>query len=162
MSGVCFGIGLWNFFAVREPDSAAKEPIVCWEDQLEIQYTRSGQQHLGSRAGPARLARLCSLRRDPVEYQHDKRDQTPWAPDPRVEMPKSALEVRSWRWVALAWKRTKLCACFQNEPCRSMTSSCQGAIRHAHVIAYSSIRFDRLVVHPIVYPSRLFGFLNFR
>lgn len=58
MSGVCFGIGLWNFFAVREPESVAKEPIVCWEDQIEIQYTRSGQQHLGSRAGPARLARL--------------------------------------------------------------------------------------------------------
>jgi hypothetical protein len=60
----------------------AKQPIVCWEDQLEIQYTRSGQQQLGSRAGPARLARLRSLRRDPVEYQRDKRDQTPWTPDP--------------------------------------------------------------------------------
>jgi hypothetical protein len=45
VSGVCFGIGLWNFFAVREPNSVAKEHVIRWEDQLETQYTRSGQQY---------------------------------------------------------------------------------------------------------------------
>lgn len=49
---------------------------------------------------------VCSIRQDPVKLQRDERDQTPWTPDPRVEVPNSlSKSVPGAGWL-LAWKRT--------------------------------------------------------
>jgi hypothetical protein len=62
-------------------------------------------QYWASQAGE-----VCSICKYPMEYQRDERDQTPWAPDPIVEMRKSAFRSP---FLALggfsleAWKRSK-------------------------------------------------------